>query len=81
VNTLVLIEVINGQNLSSELVTHEIKALNVAIGFHISKVIFNVISSLKNIVIIRLSWLALHNPQVDWCTRNFHFELLKHEVP
>jgi hypothetical protein len=53
--TPVTVEVIDGQNLSSRLVTHETKALNVAIGFHISKVIFNVIFSIKNLVIIRLS--------------------------
>jgi hypothetical protein len=64
-NTPIPIEIIDGQNLSSRLVTHETKALNVAIGFHISKVIFNVISSSKNLVIIRLFWLALRNPQVD----------------
>jgi len=34
----------------------------------------------KNLFIIRLSWLALHNPQMDWHMGNFHFELLKHEI-
>jgi len=56
----VLVEVID--SFSSRSVTHEIKALDVAIGFHTSKVIFNVISFPKNHFIIGLSWFALHNP-------------------
>jgi hypothetical protein len=57
------------------------KALDVAIGSHTNKVIFNVISSPKNLVIIGLFWLALCNPQMDWHKRNLHFETLKHETP
>jgi hypothetical protein len=63
-STLTLVEIIDGQSLSSRLVgvTHETKALDVTIDFHTNKVVFNVISSLRNHVIIGLSWLALHNP-------------------
>jgi hypothetical protein len=64
-NTLVLVEVIDGRSLSSELITYETKPLDVTIGSHTSKVVFNVISSPKNIVIIRLSWLVPHNPRMD----------------
>jgi hypothetical protein len=53
-NTLMLVEVINSQNLSSRLIKHETKTLDVTIGFHTSKVIFNVISFPKNLIIIRL---------------------------
>jgi hypothetical protein len=59
------IKVIDGRNLSSKLVAHETKPLNVTISSHTSKVVFNVISSPKTIVIIGLSWLVLHNPQMD----------------
>ncbi len=55
-------EVIDGQSLSSRLVTHETKLLDVIISSHTSKVVFNVISSPKDHVITRLSWLILHNP-------------------
>jgi len=65
-NTLVPIEVIDGRNLSSRPFTHETKPLNVTIHSHTNKVVFNVISSLRNHVIIRLLWLVLHNLQVDW---------------
>ncbi len=60
-NTLMSIEVIDGQSFSSGQVTHETKPLNVTIGSHTNKVIFNVISSLKNLFIIGLSWFVLHN--------------------
>jgi hypothetical protein len=43
-NTLVLIEVIDGHSLSLGPIAHETKELNVSIGFHINKVVFNVIS-------------------------------------
>jgi hypothetical protein len=68
------IEVIDGWNLSSRLVTRETKPLNVTIGSHTSKVVFNVISSPRNLVIIGLSWFLLHNPQVDWHMKSLHFE-------
>jgi hypothetical protein len=61
-NTPMPVEVIDGWNLSSILITHETKPLNVTIGSHTSKVIFNVISSPRNLVIIGLSLLVLHNP-------------------
>jgi len=61
-NTQVLVEVINGQSFSSRLITHETKPLDVTIGSHISKVVFNVISSPRNFVIIGLFWLVRYNP-------------------
>jgi hypothetical protein len=77
--TSVGIEVINNCSFSSGLVTHETKALEITIGSHFNKVMFNVISSLKNPIIIGLSWLILHNPQVDWHMRSLHFETPKQE--
>ncbi len=56
------IEVIDGQSLSSRPITHETKSVDVIIGSHTSKVVFNVISSPKDHVISGLSWLILHNP-------------------
>ncbi len=78
--TLVLVEIIDGQRLSSGLLTHETKALDVTIGLHISKVVFNVISSLRNLVIIGLYWLVLHSPPLDWHMRSLHFETPQHEA-
>jgi hypothetical protein len=61
-STPMSVEVIDDHSLSSRLVTRETKPLDVTIGFHTSKVVFNVISSSKKLVIIGLSWLVLHNP-------------------
>jgi hypothetical protein len=63
-NTPMLIEVIDNQSFSVGPITHEIEALDVTIGFQTNKVVFNIISFLKNLVIIGLSWLTLHNPRV-----------------
>jgi hypothetical protein len=60
-NTLMLIEVIDGQSFSSRPITHETKPLDVTIGSHTNKVVFNVISCPRNYVIIGLFWLVLHN--------------------
>jgi hypothetical protein len=54
-NTPIPIEVIDGWNLSLRLVIQETKPLNVTIGSHTSKFVFNVISFPKNNVIIGLS--------------------------
>jgi hypothetical protein len=78
--TQVRIEVIEGRRLSWRLVTHETKPLNITIGFHTSKVVFNIISSPKNSIIIGLSWFTLHNPWMDWHMRSFHFETPQHEA-
>jgi hypothetical protein len=43
--TPLVVEVIDGHNLSSKLITHETKALTITIGLDNSKVVFNVISS------------------------------------
>jgi hypothetical protein len=56
-----LIEVIDGRNLSLGLVTRETKPLDVTIGSHTNKVVFNVISFPKTRVIIGLFLLVLHN--------------------
>jgi hypothetical protein len=57
-NTLVPIEVIDDRNLSLGPITHEIKPLNVTIGSHTNKVVFNVVSSPKILVIIGLFLLV-----------------------
>jgi hypothetical protein len=56
------VEIIDSQSFLSIPITHETKALDVTIGFHTNEVVFNVISSLRNHVIIGLFWFALHNP-------------------
>jgi hypothetical protein len=74
------IEVIDGWSLSSRLITHETKPLDVTIGSHTNKVVFNVISFPRNVVIIGLSWLVLHNMQVDWHMKVFTLKHHRYEA-
>jgi len=78
--TPLVVEVIDGHNLSSKLITHETKTLTITIGSH-SKVVFNVISSPTNPIIIGLSWLILHNRQMDWKTKCLHLESINETTP
>jgi hypothetical protein len=63
--TLVEVEIIDDRNFSSRLVTHETKALEITIGPHSNKVMFNVVLSPKNPIIVGISWFILQNPRVD----------------
>jgi len=74
--TPMAIKVVNGRNLCSGAIIHDTKALTVIIESHSSKVVFNVISSSTNPIIIGLSWFVLHNPQVDCKMKSLHFELV-----
>jgi hypothetical protein len=56
------------------------KVLLITIGSHFNKIIFNVISSLTNLIIIGLFWFTFYNPRVDWHTKSFHFEPLNDET-
>ncbi len=79
--TQVAIKMIDSWNLFSKPIVHEPKTLMVTIGSHSSKVIFNVISSSTNPVIIGLSWFILHNPWMNYKTKSLHFELINKITP
>ncbi len=72
--TPMVIKMNDGWNLSSRLVTHETKVLTITIGSLNSKVVFNVISSSTNPIIIGLSSLIFHNLWVNGKTKSLHFE-------
>ncbi len=57
--TLVLVKVINDPCLFLRLAMHETKRLEVTIGSHTNGIVFNVISSPTNPIIIGLSWSSL----------------------
>ena len=59
------VEIIDGYLLSSRDVTCEILLIEVAINGHSSFVIFNIIRSLSNLVILSLSWVKKYNPHID----------------
>jgi hypothetical protein len=77
---LMAVEVIYGWSLSLRFLMHRNKALEITIGSHWSKVIFNVISSPTNPIIIGLFRFILHNLQMDWHKRSFHFKVPKEET-
>ncbi len=79
--TQVAVKVIDGRNFFSKPIMHELKTLTITIKSHSSKVIFNVISSLTNLIIIGLSWFILHNPWMDYKMGNLHFELINEITP
>ncbi len=75
--TSIGVEVIDIRKFSLGPMTHETKVLEITIRSHFSKVVFNVILSSKNPIIIGLSWLILHNPQMEWHMKSLHFEAPK----
>jgi hypothetical protein len=77
---LMAVEVIYGWSLSLRFMMHRTKALEITIGSHWSKVIFNVIPSSTNRIVIGLFQFILHNLQMDWHKKSFHFEVPKEET-
>ena len=66
----IFVKVIDGRPLESGDVTEETIPLNIFIGWHQSIVIFNVIYSPSNPMILGFSWLDIYNPIIDWTQRN-----------
>ena len=71
---LISIEVIDGRSLAFDDVIHETQPLNIYIHGHHSTVIFNVIQSPSNPIILGLSWLDRYDLQVDWSNRKVKFQ-------
>ena len=69
------VEVIDGRPLLSGSVTHESKPMEVAFENHSSFVIFNIIRTPSNPVVLGLSWLEKHNPTINWKSRRMTFPL------
>lgn len=72
--TPVHVEVIDGRPLSSGSVTHESEPMEVAFNGHSSYVVFNIIRTPSNPVILGLSWLEKFNPSIDWKLRRITFQ-------
>ena len=75
-NHPVAVEVIDGRPLISGDVTHETKPLDISLEGHRSTVVFNVISSPSNPLILGLSWLDRNNPDIDWNKRKLTFQTI-----
>ncbi len=72
-STPVLVEVIDGRTIASGAITHETTPLELCIGEHAKKIVFNIISTLHHPVILGLPWLEMHNPIIDWRSRTLTF--------
>ncbi len=60
-STLVPVEVIDGRTIASSAITHETTLLELCIGKHTEKIIFNIISTPHHPIILGLPWLEAHN--------------------
>jgi hypothetical protein len=53
-STLVLVEVIDGRTIASSAITHKTTPLELRIGKHAEKIVFNIISTPHHLVILGL---------------------------
>ncbi len=72
----VTVEVINGRPLISGDVTHETKPLDIILKGHQSTIVFNIISSPSNPLVLGLSWLEMINPDIDWKKRKLTYRTM-----
>ena len=77
----VRVEVIDGRPLVSGDVTEETKPLDAFIENHQSTIVFNVIKSPSNPVVLGLSWLDRYNPDIDWNARKLTFQPDSSDIP
>lgn len=70
------VQVIDGRSLISGDVTHQTKPLDIILEGHRSTIVFNIISSPSNPLVLDLSWLELINPDIDWKKRKITYQTL-----
>lgn len=71
----VQVEVIDERLLLSDGVTYESKPIEVAFEDHCSYIIFNIIRTLSNPIILGLSWLEKYNQTIDWRLQKMTFSI------
>ena len=67
------VEVIDGQEISSGAVTQETQSLRMEYKDHAEELSFDIITSPHHPVILGLSCLQRHNPDIDWRSRTLRF--------
>jgi hypothetical protein len=72
----VAVEVIDGIPLISGDVTHETKPLDIILEGHQSTIVFNIIKSPSNPLVLGLSWLEMINPNIDWKKRKLTYRTI-----
>jgi hypothetical protein len=56
---------------------HQTKVLEVTVGSHNNKIVFNIITSPTNPIMIRLFWLVFQNSQMYYHTQGLYLEGIK----
>jgi hypothetical protein len=72
----VIVEVIDGRPLISGNATHETKPLDIILEGHRSTIVFNIISSPFNPLVLGLFWLEMINPDIDWKKRKLTYQTI-----
>ncbi len=72
----VAVEVIDGRPLILGDVTHETKPLDIILEGHRSTIVFNIISSPSNPLVLGLFWLEMINPDIDWKKRKLTYQTI-----
>jgi hypothetical protein len=71
----------DGKPLISGNITQESKPVDVYIGTHFNTMVFNVIKSSSNPLVLGLSWLDRYNPNIDWNTQKLTFQSNSLDTP
>ena len=71
--TSIPVEAIDGRVLSSGAVTEVTIPLSLQAGPHKEELSFYLIKSPRHPIVLGLTWLAMHNPTVDWRARTIQF--------
>ena len=65
--------VIDGRPISSGNIVEELEPVSVALNNLACVVLFNIISNLEHPIVLGLPWFELHNPNIDWRTREIKY--------
>jgi len=72
----VTVKVIDGRPLISRDVTHETKPLDIILEGHRSTIVYNIISSPSNPLVLGFFWLEMINPDIDWKKRKLTYRTI-----
>ena len=61
--------VIDGRPIASGNIVEESEPIQVVLGSFVCVISFNIISSPEHPIVLGLPWFELHNPAIDWRTR------------
>ena len=65
--------VIDGRPIASENIIEESEPINIVLDNLAYVVSFNIISIPEHPIVLGLPWLKLHNPDIDWRTKEIRY--------